>query len=149
MVCAATPSGIFPWGEHAYWDLREDQVGDSARLARPERAYEPIHDHLRQAPLWLLEKLHAFNPACVQDFAVGLDNHWTDGEGWEYIRHAYIMHEGRRHPRGGRSCDFPRHGGFYILDWAYAWMCGGAAAPTQAGSPCRISGPTARLGPSV
>ena len=126
--CAATPSGIFPWGEHAYWDLRRDRVGDSYLLARPERDYDPIHDQLRQAPLWLLQRLHAFEPGCVQRLAVGLDNHWTEGEGWEYIRHAYIMQAGRRHPRGARSCDFPRHGGFYILDWAYAWSCGGDRA---------------------
>jgi hypothetical protein len=128
--CSATPSGLFPWGEHAYWDLRRDRVGDSAQLARPERPYEPIHDHLRQAPLWLLERLAFFNPACIQGLADGLDNHWTVGEGYEYIRHAFITRS-ERYPRGARSCDFPRHGGFYCLNWAYAWQQGGKASHWQ------------------
>jgi hypothetical protein len=41
-------------------------------------------------PLWLWEKLQQFNPACVQAFAKALGGHWTEGDGWEYIRHAHI-----------------------------------------------------------
>ncbi|MDO9543538.1 MAG: hypothetical protein Q7J98_14625, partial [Kiritimatiellia bacterium] len=38
----------------------------------------------------------------------------------EYLRHAPI--ETKCHPRhGDRSCDFPRHSGFYIFDWAFAY----------------------------
>lgn len=129
--CATTPSGLFPWGEHAFWHLRQERVGDSGQLSRPDKPYGPIHDHLRQAPVWLLDKLHRLDPACIQRLADGLDNHWTDGEGWEYIRHAVIMEADRRHPRGARSCDFPRHGGFFVLDWAVAWRYGGQAAHLQ------------------
>ena len=117
--CTDTPSGLFPWGEHAFWDLERDRIGNSRHLRNPDDASGAIHDHLRQAPLWLWEKLQHFNPRCVQGFARGLDGHWTEGEGWEYIRHAHIEEE-RRHGRGARSCDFPRHGGFYIFDWAFA-----------------------------
>ena len=85
-----------------------------------------IHDHLRQAPLWLWEKLWQFNPRGVERFAEGLDFHWQEGRRVEYIRHANI--ENRTHPTPyARSCDFPRHGGFYILDWAYAWLKTGRA----------------------
>lgn len=118
--CTNTPTGIFPWGEHAYWHLIEDGVADSYVLRDPNRQSKTTHDHLRQAPLWLWDKLYQFNPACVERFAEGIHGHWTEGEPLEYIRHAYIM-EKKPYARGKRSCDFPRHGGFYIFDWAYAY----------------------------
>jgi hypothetical protein len=68
--------------------------------------------------LW--EKLWQFNPRCVERFAEGLDYHWQEGRHDEYIRHATI--EVRAHPKPyTRACDFPRHSGFYIYDWAFAW----------------------------
>lgn len=122
--CTATATGLFPWGEHSFWHLTEDRVGNSyvhyARYATMGQHLPATHDHLRQAPLWLWEKLWEFNPDCVERFAEGLDFHWQEGKRDEYIRHANI--ERRVHPTpGGRSCDFPRHGGFYIFDWAFAW----------------------------
>lgn len=118
--CTDTVTGLFPWGEHAFRHLTEHRTGSSREHANPESAGRAIHDHLRQAPIWLWDKLAEYNPECVIRFAEGLDYHWTEGDGWEYIRHAPI--EEKSHPnRGGRSCDFPRHGGFYILDWAYAY----------------------------
>ena len=119
--CTDTPTGIYPWGEHAYWHLLEDRVADSYVLRGGDRPSKTTHDHLRQAPLWLWEKLSQFNPECVARFAEGINGHWTEGEPLEYIRHAYIE---EKHPyaRGQRSCDFPRHGGFYILDWSFAYQ---------------------------
>ena len=114
--CTDTTTGLFPWGEHSFWQLIEERVGCSRNPA----GGAAIHDHLRQVPLWLWQKLNMFNPACIQSFADGLDYHWTEGDGLEYIRHANI--DTKAHlVRGGRSCDFPRHSGFYILDLAFAW----------------------------
>ncbi len=118
--CTNTPTGLFPWGEHAFWHLGDDRIGNSYLLANPNRKIGAVHDHLRQAPLWLWEKLHAFNPTCVERFAEGLAYHWQEGEPREYIRHAHIQ-ERRGFGRGPRSCDFPRHSGFYIFDWAFAY----------------------------
>ena len=122
--CAPTPSGLFPWGEHSYWDLDRDCIGDSHRHHEPTRCGRAIHDHLRAAPVWLWDKLAGFNPDCLVKFAAGLDNHWTTGEPLEYIRHGFIETR-QRHPRGARSCDFPRHGGFFIVDWACAFRATG------------------------
>jgi|APSaa5957512622_1039677.scaffolds.fasta_scaffold11289_3 hypothetical protein len=122
--CAPTPTGLFPWGEHAFWDLDADNIGDSGRHRDPTREHNAIHDHLRATPFWLWEKLHEFNPDCVQAFADGLHFHWTEGEPAEYIRHATIQTR-QLHPRSTRSCDFPRHGGFFICDWAFAYRTGG------------------------
>lgn len=127
-VCTDTPTGIFPWGEHAYWHLENQAVGNSY-LLRSYAGDPPVtHDHLRQAPLWLWEKLHDIRPECVYRFGEGLDGHWTVGEPveieQEYIRHAYIELP-KPYARGKRSCDFPRHGGFYIFDWAFAYARSG------------------------
>ena len=114
--CTRTATGLFPWGEHSFWQLIEERVGCSRNPA----GGAAIHDHLRQVPLWLWQKLRTFNPACVQNFADGLDYHWTEGDGLEYIRHANI--DTKAHlVRGGRACDFPRHSGFYIFDLAFAY----------------------------
>jgi len=117
--CTNTVSGLFPWGEHAYWHLIEDRIGNSYADAGGSADAPVTHDHLRHTPRWLWEKLHAFNPPCVERFAEGLNNHWTEGQPGEYIRHARVM-EKRHHPRTVRSCDFPRHSGFYIADLAFA-----------------------------
>ncbi len=123
--CTGTATGLFPWGEHSFWDLVGDCAGNSyAFTGRVQADGDPlpvIHDHLRQAPLWLWEKLWLFNPGSVERFAEGLDFHWQEGQRQEYIRHARIDDRVYHRP-SHRSCDFPRHGGFYILDWAYAWM---------------------------
>lgn len=119
--CTDTPTGLFPWGEHSFWHLVDDCVGNSYLLRGDGRKPPITHDHLRQAPVWLWEKLWTLNPNCVERFAEGLNGHWTEGEPLEYIRHAYIE-EKRPYARGKRSCDFPRHGGMYILDWAFAYL---------------------------
>ncbi|MAG36595.1 MAG: hypothetical protein CL878_10190 [Dehalococcoidia bacterium] len=122
--CTRTLTGLYPWGEHSFWHLEEGRIGNSYRVRDPGRPAQTTHDHLRAAPIWLWEKLHAFRPECVESFADGLEGHWTEGAPPEYIRHA-LIEEKRPHPRGDRSCDFPRHGGFYILDWAFAYAAGG------------------------
>lgn len=117
--CTGTPSGLFPWGEHSFWDLVNDRVGNSYVWSR--RAQPAIHDHLRLAPRWLWQKLDEFNPRAVQRFARGLASHYRMGEPFEYVRHAPILKPpGPNGSRGEKSADFPRHGGFYIADWAFA-----------------------------
>ena len=114
--CTKTSTGLFPWGEHSFWHLIEKHVGCS----RNSNGYA-IHDHLRHVPFWLWDKLRKFNPDCIQNFADGLSFHWTKGSGYEYIRHANIEIRSQLE-RGARSCDFPRHSGFYICDLAYAYV---------------------------
>ncbi|MAE66028.1 MAG: hypothetical protein CMJ18_17285 [Phycisphaeraceae bacterium] len=117
--CTNTPSGLFPWGEHSYWDLAEDRIGNSFAVARPDPDVPPIHDHLRQAPLWLWQAIAERDPDRLARFAAGLDWHIKDGEPVEYSRHAFLdasARQGREQP----SCDFPRHSGFYIFDLAAA-----------------------------
>jgi hypothetical protein len=120
---ATTVTGLFPWGEHAFWDLRAGKVGNSYALRGPDNQARTTHDHLRQAPVWFWEKLWPLNPRAVERFAEGLEYHWKRddaGAPVEYIRHAAV--EERRYPGfGPRACDFPRHGGFYLVDLASAY----------------------------
>ncbi len=127
--CINTPTGLFPWGEHAFWKLRENRLGDSIKEAWPEVAEKPWndglpepawHDHLRQAPAWFWGKVEKKNPGALQRFANGLDRQWVTDNRDEYNRHGGIDRPVRM-GRGSRSCDFPRHSGFYIMDLACAW----------------------------
>lgn len=129
--CTDTPSGLFPWGEHACWHLLEDRIGNGAAVARPGQSVPPIHDHLRQAPLWLWRALADRDAQCVARFAAGLDWHFKAGEPIEYSRHAFIDASGRQ-TREGTSCDFPRHSGFYIFDLAAAHQLAPAAGQLEA-----------------
>jgi hypothetical protein len=121
--CAETPTGLFPWGEHAFWDLRNNTVGNSCAEAGIRYESETLvwHDHLRQAPAWFWEKVAAISPAAVQRFAKGLDRHWVTDSRDEYNRHAVLDQFLRMEP-AARSCDFPRHSGFYVCDLAYAYL---------------------------
>lgn len=117
--CTTLPNGLFPWGEHLFWNLEEDRVGSSYALARV--ATMATHDHLLQAPLWLWEALWSRNRAAVERFAVGLEGHFLDVAGApEYNRHASALVPYTKRTRGPRSCDFPRHSGFFACDWAFA-----------------------------
>jgi hypothetical protein len=120
--CAGSASGLFPWGEHSFWHLREHRIGDSYQLGKPQRPLLAIHDHLRQAPLWLWQKLHHYQPAAVAAFSEGQQYHWSEpnAEGHcEYMRHAPIT-QTYHYKTGPRACDFPRHSGFYLFNYAFA-----------------------------
>lgn len=118
--CPNPITGLFPWGEHTYWHFVYEREWAEANFGIGDH----IHDHLRQAPVWFWEKAWGFAPQRVLDFANGLQWHIVDEESFEYIRHAYINRQARHQP-GGRSCDFPRHGGFYLLDWVFAYVKSG------------------------
>jgi len=117
-----TATGLFPWGEHAYWHLTEQRVGSSHVNRDDADDPRPVHDHLRLAPAWLWEKLYAFEPRCLHDFADGLEYHWYDPEEPTYNRHGYITPKTRHEfAPSDHACDFPRHGGHYIHDWTVAY----------------------------
>jgi hypothetical protein len=57
--CTATQTGLFPWGEHAFWDPDADSIGDSHKLRNPSRTGSAIHDHLRATPSLAVSLLEA------------------------------------------------------------------------------------------
>ncbi len=139
-----TPSGLFPWGEHAYIRLDCDALGNSIADASGDRRHPVIHDHLRAVPRWFWDRFCAIAPRAVARFAHGLNYHLKEGEPVEYSRHACIdagdpaLTDHPGYERSGRpkrltgpadgANDFPRHSGFYCLDLACAWKTTGDPA---------------------
>lgn len=124
--CTRTVTGLFTWGEHAYWDIVHDAPGNSWTYTEWGPRKHPLHhDHLRQAPEWLWAKLWDFDSVAVLRFCEGLDNHWErdrpDGR-VTFNRHAYIEKwESYVSTSATADFGFPRHAGFYIYDWAFAY----------------------------
>ena len=114
-TCTRTTSGLFLWGEHAFWNIVDECPGNGSML---KHVAGPLtHDHLRQVPRWLWQRLWEMDAGVCGRFCRGLDGHWVDEGRSEYNRHAPIA--GRSGRGGGaRSCDFPRHAGFYVFDLA-------------------------------
>ncbi len=117
--CCTSASGLFPWGEHAFWNLSDDCPGNSYTLDGTADGLK--HDHLLQAPVWLWEEIRKVDPCKVNAFARGLDNHWRSNSPLEYNRHAPMQKQERIFNADPVSYDFPRHSGFYALDWAFAY----------------------------
>jgi hypothetical protein len=123
--CTQTPSGLPAWGEHAYWDLDRDALGNSQAYCGRTVSRGAYFDHLREAPVWLLRELFRLNAPGMERFVVALKGHWKSGPppwGGEYFRHAYIEQPETQLPHEATSRDFARYSGFYILDSAVAYV---------------------------
>jgi hypothetical protein len=100
-------TNLLPWGEHLSWDVIFDVPISGGE--------ELVHEFARPWVLW--ERCFALAPEPSAKFALGLwehqiANHETGG----FDRHAPYFEHG---PVDGK--DFPRHAGFYIGTWCYAW----------------------------
>jgi len=100
-------TSLLPWGEHLSWDVLQDIPISGGE--------EMMHEFARPWVLW--ERCFELVPEPSARFALGLwehqiANHTTGG----FDRHAPYFEHG---PVDGK--DFPRHAGFYISTWCYAW----------------------------
>jgi len=103
----APKTSLLPWGEHLSWDVVLDVPISGGE--------EIMHEYARPWVLW--ERCFAIVPEASVKFALGvwehqIANHQTGG----FDRHAPYFEHG---PVDGK--DFPRHAGFYIGTWCYAW----------------------------
>ncbi len=108
--CAATPTGLWPWGEHAHWDVYKEATGHY------------LHEYLGAAPLEFWEQAWTLNPRALRGEADGLINHVKDLQTFAFCRHAdinQVLPDPR--PQGLKPLDFPRHGGMYLQVWAFAY----------------------------
>jgi hypothetical protein len=100
-------TSLLPWGEHLSWDVMLDIAisgGDEA-----------MHEFARPWVLW--ERCFALAPGPCAKFALGLWEHQiANQKTGGFDRHAPYFEHG---PVDGK--DFPRHAGFYIGTWCYAW----------------------------
>lgn len=103
--CQSPETGLMAWGEHLYWDFYADTAkGDETK-----------HEFYRPWLYW--EACWKSAPEAARAFAEGLWQHQIgDQTTGQFSRHA-------RWARHGPSVgyDFPRHGGFFIHAWAYAY----------------------------
>lgn len=108
--CPHPATGLFPWGEHAYWNFYEEK-----------NTYD-THEFLGGTPYSFYERMWKINPTALRAEADGLINHIKEFETFFFDRHADI-HKPMPVPRpkeyGGM--DFARHGGFYISLWTYMY----------------------------
>jgi len=100
--CAPVGNGLFPCGEHAFWDFRKEAVG------------RPTHEELGFVPREFLQELWAVNPQATERHIRALERHVVDRERWYWNRHAAILGQ----PVKGVRV-IARHGGFYIHQWAF------------------------------
>jgi hypothetical protein len=101
--CAGAGNGLFPCGEHAFWNFEKESVTT------------PIQEDLGAVPQEFLERMWKINPAAVEKHIRGLERHFLEGDQWVWNRHAAIF--GDKRPRDPAA--FPRHGGFYIHQWSF------------------------------
>lgn len=108
--CAQTPTGMWPWGEHAHCDFRTNTPGHNT------------HEYLGAPSLDFWELAWQMNPDAVTAHASGLINHVVNLDTFEFNRHANIMEPlPVPRPEGLGFLDFPRHGGFFLQTWAFAY----------------------------
>lgn len=109
--CTDTPSGLWPWGEHAHWQAYEDRPGHTT------------HEYLGAPPLSFWDWAWSIDSDAVVREADGLLNHVVRLDDFAYNRHADLskpLPTPRAEPGTG-YLDFPRHGGFYLQVWSYAF----------------------------
>lgn len=102
--CASVGNGLFPCGEHAFWDFKEEKVGGL-----------PTQENLALVPSEFWKHLWRINPEATERHIRGLRHHFLPGNKVIWNRHASILTE--KLPT--RPAPFPRHGGFYIYEWAF------------------------------
>ncbi len=114
--CTDTPTGLWPWGEHVYWDhYREAHSTD--RLE---------HESEGCAPFTFWETSWEMNPDAVLGEASGLINHMFDLETFAFNRHADItrvLPDPR--PEGMKGLDFQYQAARYLRIWAFSWSKSG------------------------
>lgn len=109
--CPHPNTGLFPWGEHAYWNFYE------------EKNTYTIHEFLGGVPYSFWERMWSINPTAVIGESNGLINHVKEFDNFYFDRHADIvtpMAIPRPEKYGG--LDFARHAGFYIHLWTFAYV---------------------------
>jgi len=100
-------TNLLPWGEHMSWDVILDKPIAGGDLA--------VHEFARPWVLW--DRCFSLAPEASKRFALGLWQHQiADHDTGAFDRHAPYFEHG---PVDGK--DFPRHAGFYIATWCYAY----------------------------
>ena len=109
--CTDTPTGLWPWGEHAYWDFYAERPGRNTH-------------HLLCAPLEFWELAYELNSEATIGQADGVINHVHDLETFVYNRHADItrvLPDPRPEELLSGTLDFANSGSRFVRLWAFAY----------------------------
>jgi dienelactone hydrolase len=109
-------TGLLAWGEHLSWDFREEKPflaagGDVGN-----------HEYYRPWVLW--ERTCNLAPEGAARFAAAVWEHQIG----DHQTGAFSRHAGFAAHRTATDSEYPRHGGFYIATWAYAYQATGDEA---------------------
>lgn len=108
--CPHPNTGLFPWGEHAYWNFYEEK-----------HTYD-THEFLGGVPHSFWERIWNINPKALIGEANGLINHVKDFDSFFFDRHADLVNPmSIPRPEKYGGMDFARHAGFYIHLWTFAY----------------------------
>lgn len=107
--CTDSTTGLWPWGEHAYWNFFEEQHGRDTH-------------HLLCAPLEFYELAYSLNPDAVIGLCSGLINHITDLDTFVFNRHADITRAlPSPRPDDLTSLDFANSASRFLRLWSFAY----------------------------
>lgn len=117
--CTDTPTGLWPWGEHAYWNFYRHAPGANSATGH-EYNDDPDDEFWQLA--WQM------NQKAVIGQANGLLNHILDLNSFIYDRHGPIFDQ-RPVPRpdGLSGSAYVRQGGYFIRLWAFVYANTGDA----------------------
>lgn len=103
--CQSAETGLMAWGEHIYWDFRDDKAMGT-----------DMHEINGEWPFW--DQCYRLAPEASWDYAIGLwDNQIHCKETGDFSRHArWSAHE------TFSGFEFPRYAGQMILEWTDAYF---------------------------
>ncbi len=129
--CPSETTGLFPWGQHAYWKLRVD---DDPELLETERwrwfgqaGAGGAHEFESFTPPW--REMWPFSSEAVLDFAQGVfDWHIKCEDTFFFNRHGILFDRDNPNQRppfpppiGERDMAWERHAGLYMYTFLFAY----------------------------
>ncbi len=112
--CTHTPTGLWPWGEHAYWNFYTESP----------HAHLTLNHETFSTPAGFWERAWELNPDAVRRHADGLINHVKDLETFAFCRHAdltQVLPDPRPEELLSGLLDFQSVGARLMEVWAFTW----------------------------
>ncbi len=115
--CQGPNTGLMAWGEHMGWDFRTEWLIQWGKGSHHGGQMQEYNTHEFSGPWIFWDKSYELAPEACAKFATGLWDHQIgDHSTGNFSRHAnWEMHQTHI------DSEYPRHGGFIILSWAYAY----------------------------
>ncbi|TVS14777.1 MAG: hypothetical protein EA424_18235 [Planctomycetaceae bacterium] len=135
--CPSSTTGLFPWGQHAFWKLRTEddprRLDDQRWRWYGEAGGGGAHEFESFTPPW--REMRKFGPETILEFAQGVfDWHIKCEKTFFFNRHGVLYD--RRNPDqrppfpppiGTRDMAWERHAGLYMYTFAFAYQQTGEA----------------------